>query len=514
MTGHPSFKLELGHMALTGLSFLGNTRGATGGKTFRASHRTAGALIEPDFHSSDLSDVELACTLAHDAFAPYRKLSGSDRGEFLTEIACSMDRVREEIVERYVIETGLPEARANNEFNRTIGQVRLFAHVAEDGSWADPRIETALPERQPLPKPDMRSLWIPLGPVAVFGASNFPLAYSVMGGDSASALAAGCPIVVKAHPAHPGVSELVANCVIEAAAATGMPEGVFSMLYDSGFEVGQALVADRHIKGVGFTGSQRGGLALWRLAMARKEPIPVYAEMGSVNPSVILPGKLADAEAMAKMMHGSLTMGMGQFCTKPGLIVTVGDAAAFIKHLEFLFENTPFGTMLTDGIEEAYNEGVRSRASAKKSQATVGGSPKSATLFTCDAATFMAHPELGEEIFGPAAIVVTCPSESTARKLISGIEGQLTGSIHGTGADLETAGQLFDALEQRVGRLLVNQVPTGLEVCTATVHGGPFPATTEPRSTSVGTMAILRWARPMCYQNVPQSLLPRALRTD
>ncbi|MEQ1932920.1 MAG: aldehyde dehydrogenase (NADP(+)) [Fimbriimonadaceae bacterium] len=501
-------------MALTGLSFLGNTRGATGGKTFRASHRAVGDLIEPDFHSSTLNDVDQVCALALDAFGTFRKLSGSDRASFLTEIARSMERVREEIVERYVIETGLPEARANNEFNRTIGQVRLFANVAEEGTWADPRIETALPDRQPLPKPDMRSLWIPLGPVAVFGASNFPLAYSVMGGDSASALAAGCPIIVKAHPAHPGVSELVANCVIEAAESTGMPEGVFSMLFDSGFEVGQALVCDPRIKGVGFTGSQKGGLALWRLAMARSEPIPVYAEMGSVNPSVILHGKLADPEAMAKTMHGSLTMGMGQFCTKPGLIITVGNADSFIKHLEVLFESTPFGTMLTDGIESAYNENVQARASAKKSQATVGGTPRSATLFTCDAATFIAQPELGEEIFGPAAIIVTCPNESTAEKLISGLEGQLTGSIHGTEADLDTAGQVFDALEQRVGRLLVNQVPTGLEVCSATVHGGPFPSTTEPRSTSVGTMAIQRWARPICYQNVPQSLLPRALRTD
>ncbi len=498
-------------MALLGLSFIGNQRGVAGGQTFKASNRLAGEPTEPEFCSATLSELDRACDLAMSAFKVFRKLPGSDRAEFLLEIVKRMEFAREEIVERYILETALPDARANNEFNRTIGQIKLFAQVAEEGSWVDARIETALPDRLPLPKPDMRSMWIPIGPIAVFGASNFPLAYSVMGGDSASALASGCPIVVKAHPAHPGVSELVANCVIEAAEATGMPEGVFSMLFDSGFEIGQALVKHPKIKGVGFTGSQRGGLALWKLAMAREEPIPVYAEMGSVNPTIILPGKLADAESMAKTMHASLTMGMGQFCTKPGLIFAVGESIAFTKHLGDLFESTGFGTMLTDGIAQAYNQGVKSRCNAKKAEITAGGTSNSATLFACDAATFAANPSLGEEVFGPSAIVVRCATLDEAASLIEELAGQLTGSIHGTPDDLTNAGAIFDALEQRVGRLLINQVPTGLEVCTSTVHGGPFPATTEPRSTSVGTMAINRWARPICYQNVPASLLPPSL---
>ncbi|MEQ1823107.1 MAG: aldehyde dehydrogenase family protein, partial [Fimbriimonadaceae bacterium] len=246
-------------MALTGLSFIGYSRGEQGGAVFQASHRERSEPIGPQYHSAKASELQVACELALAAFNPFRKLSGATRGAFLSEIANQMEASRDEIVARYVIETGLPEVRANGEFNRTIGQIRLFAQVASEGTWVDPRIETAVPDRQPLPKPDMRSMWIPIGPVAVFGASNFPLAYSVMGGDSASALAAGCPIIVKAHAAHPGVSEIVGNCVIAAAQSTGMPEGVFSMLYDSGFEIGQALVAHPAVKGVGFTGSQRGG---------------------------------------------------------------------------------------------------------------------------------------------------------------------------------------------------------------------------------------------------------------
>jgi alpha-ketoglutaric semialdehyde dehydrogenase len=458
---------------------------------------------------TETADVGLAADLAWQAFLTYRHISGKDRARFLRKIAEEIEAASAQIVPKYVEESHLPEARANGELARTAGQLRLFATVAEEGKWRDPRIETAIPDRQPLPKPDMRSLWIALGPVAVFGASNFPLAFSVAGGDTASALAAGCPVIVKAHPAHPGVSEIVADCVLRAAKATGMPEGVFSMLYNDGFETGQALVQHPKIKAVGFTGSQRGGLALWRLAQARSEPIPVYAEMGSVNPSFLLPAILAtNSDGLAKTFATGITMGVGQFCTNPGLIVTVGPAAAFVKALEkYLSEYIPT-PMLTPGIAAAYAEGVKARS---EDYTVAPVLKEGAALFVTEANRFIANPHLQEELFGPATLVVICKDAGEANEVAECLEGQLTASLHGTEGDLLNARSLFQALELKAGRLIVNQLPTGLEVCSATVHGGPFPATTDSRTTSVGSMAIQRWARPICYQNTPADLLPDAL---
>lgn len=455
------------------------------------------------------ANVDSACRLAASAFDVYRHVSGQDRAAFLEAIAKNLEARTEDIVATYMQESHLPEPRARGELARTTGQLRMFASVATDGSWKDARIETALPDRQPIPKPDLRSTWIALGPVVVFGASNFPLAFSTVGGDTASALAAGCPVIVKAHPAHPLLSEIVAECVSSAATETGMPEGIFSLLFDEGFEIGQALVKHPAIKAVGFTGSQRGGVALWRLAQERKEPIPVYAEMGSINPSFLLPGKLKeDPDALAKTMATGVTMGTGQFCTNPGLIITVGDADRFVQVLsESLNEYTP-GQMLTTAIAMAHAEGVEGRRSQPN---VISKTDTGAALFVTDAKTFMENERLHEELFGPSTLVVTCDDLAQAIQLANSLEGQLTATLHGTPKDLTDAKDLFHALELKVGRLIVNQLPTGLEVCSATVHGGPFPATTDSRSTSVGSMAIQRWARPICYQNVPAELLPSGL---
>lgn len=489
-------------------SFLGFNRSAPSGGSFVARDRHSGIQLDGAFSSAAPADVDLAMRLGAKAFRAYRELGGRRRAEFLRAIADQLEARRETIVPRAMAESGLPEARLNGELGRTCGQLRMFATIAEDGSWADVRIDPAQPDRKPAPAPDVRSMLRPLGPVAVFGASNFPLAFSVAGGDTASALAAGCPVVVKAHPAHPGTSEIAAEAIVEAAKQTGMPEGVFSMLFDEGLSVGVALVAHPGTKAVGFTGSRRGGLALWRLANDRREPIPVYAEMGSVNPSVVLPGKLT--EEFAAGLHASATMGVGQFCTNPGLVITVGPCDSFRDAFVAKMAATTACPMLTDAIGAAYLQGanVLGEAVSTLVKPTVIGAP---TVFEVDAKAFLANPRLQEEVFGPCTLLVACGDAAEAITVIRSLEGQLTGSIHGSDADLAGAKDLVDELEEKVGRLIVNQFPTGVEVNSSMVHGGPFPATTDSRTTSVGGRAILRWVRPVCYQDFPAALLPGEL---
>jgi len=460
-------------------------------------------------YSRAIADVDAACRLAKDAFNAYRKLAGDRRASFLEAIAEELELRIDSLVPTYIEESHLPEARARGELARTTDQLRMFAAMAKTDSWRDPRIETAIPDRQPIPKPDMRSLWIPLGPVAVFGASNFPLAFSTAGGDTASALAAGCPVIVKAHPAHPRLSEIVAQAIVAAATRTGMPDGVFSLLFDDGFTVGQALVRHASIKAVGFTGSQKGGVALWRMAQERPEPIPVYAEMGSINPSFLLPGKLSsDPEGLAIMLATGITMGCGQFCTNPGLLVTVGPADAFVQALGFKLEEYQPSVMLTPSISEAFRTGIEGRSLEPGIHRMT---KEGATLFMTSAENFIQNHKLHEELFGPSTLLVECADIEEAIRVAESLEGQLTATIHGNPDELASAAALFDVLELKVGRMIVNQLPTGLEVCSSTVHGGPFPATTDSRTTSVGAMAIHRWARPVCYQNVPGSLLPPML---
>jgi NADP-dependent aldehyde dehydrogenase len=438
----------------------------------------------------------------------------------LRAIASGLESASESLVARAMLETALPEARLRGEVGRTCGQLRLFASVLEEGSWQNARIDTALPDRKPLPRPDLRSMLFPVGPVAVFGASNFPLAFSVAGGDTASALAAGNPVIVKAHSAHPGTSELAAAVIAEAIAQCGMPGGVFSMLYDAGFAIGQALVQHPAIQAVAFTGSKRGGRALMDLAAARENPIPCFAEMSSVNPVFVLPGALAsDPEAKAKGLHGSFTLGAGQFCTKPGLVFVpeAEGAATFSAELRSFTRATGGFTMLTPGIAEQYHRGlaVRQALGIARAEAPGTASPQAhAVLFEADLEAFRENPMLGEEIFGPSMLLVRWSDRSELIAAAEALDGHLTATILGTEADLAANQDLIAILERKVGRLLFNGYPTGVEVSHAMVHGGPYPATSDSRFTSVGSQAILRFVRPRCYQNFPQSALPEELRDE
>jgi NADP-dependent aldehyde dehydrogenase len=438
----------------------------------------------------------------------------------LETIADNIVALGDELVARVMAESGLPRPRVEGERGRTAGQLRLFAQVVRAGRYLEARIDPALPERKPQPRPDVRSRKIPLGPVAVFGASNFPLAFSVAGGDTASALAAGCPVVAKAHPAHPGTSELVGRAIRDAVAAVGLPEGVFSLVFDSAYEIGQALVADPRIKAVGFTGSRRGGLALMKIAQERPEPIPVYAEMSSINPVLLLEGALAErGEQIAQAFVASLMMGAGQFCTSPGLLLGIaGDGLDRFTEAakRALIEAAP-GTMLTPGIHQAYCAGVEALARHPQVETVARGKAGhnyqgQAGLFATGAEAFLADAHLKEEVFGSSSLIVRCPDAAALAEVVESLEGQLTASLHMSASDHDDARKLLPVLERKVGRILVNGFGTGVEVTNAMVHGGPYPSTSDGRSTSVGTMAIDRFLRPVAYQDLPDDLLPPELR--
>ena len=508
-------------MPITGEMLIGATALRGTDKPMRAVEAATGQPMDPAFGGGTAADVERACALAWAAFDSYRETGLEERARFLEAIAQGILDIGDPLVERCMAESGLPRARLEGERARTVGQLRLFAEAVREGGWIEARVDPALPQRQPLPRPDLRQRHIALGPVAVFGASNFPLAFSVAGGDTASALAADCPVVVKAHSAHPGTSELVGRAVQAAVARCGLPEGVVSLLFGSGNVVGQGLVADPRIKAVGFTGSRAGGTALMKIAAARPEPIPVYAEMSSINPVFLLPKALAArAEGIGKAFVGSLTLGAGQFCTNPGLALAVEgpDLDAFLASAAEALGGAPAQTMLTPGILEAYQTGVahlagnnRVRKVASGRLATAGTQGEAA-LFETTASHFMDDPALAEEVFGAASLVIRCPDVETMLRLAEGLEGQLTATVQMDEGDLETARLLLPVLERKVGRILVNGYPTGVEVSHAMVHGGPYPSTSDGRSTSVGTLAIRRFLRPVCYQDLPAALLPQALR--
>ena len=462
--------------------------------------------------------MDAACAAAAAAFADYRSTTAEQRAQFIEAIATNIEAVKDAIVERAVAESGLPQARLTGEVGRTTGQLRLFAGVLREGSWNGARIDPALPDRTPLPRPDIRQRSVPLGPVAVFGASNFPLAFSVAGGDTASALAAGCPVVVKAHDAHPGTSELVGRAITDAVAAAGLPAGTFSLLYGYGPELGVALVTDPRIKAVGFTGSRSGGMALVAAAAARPEPIPVYAEMSSINPVFLLDGALDSRGAdLGRAFVGSLTLGSGQFCTNPGLVIAVDGAGldAFIGAARDAIAQSSATPMLTPGIADAFAKGVTKltgeadlivRGETSDSETTCR-----AALFATDAKSFLKSETLQAEVFGSSSLVVRCADAAEMRAVAENIEGQLTATVHADESDLEDARQLLPLLELKAGRILFDGWPTGVEVCHAMVHGGPSPATSDSRTTSVGARAIERYLRPVCYQDVPKSLLPSAI---
>lgn len=506
-------------ITLQGTSFIGPTRSRGTTSCGHGTNPASGAKLDPEYFAATPDEVEQAVRLADEAFPVYAAMSGQHRGAFLRAIAERIEAAADQIATRGPAETGLPEARMRGETARTCGQLRMFASLVEEGSWVDARIEKAQPDRQPLPKPDIRSMLVPLGPVAVFCASNFPLAFSVAGGDTASALAAGCPVVAIAHHSHPGLAEIVGSAVAKAAEETGVPDGVFSLLYGGGRTVGQAVVKHPVIQAVGFTGSRAGGTALMAAAAARPQPIPVYAEMSSVNPVVLLPGALAkDEEALAEAFFGSLTLGVGQFCTNPGLVfLPDGCGEKFLAKLKSLVEAGAPGTMLNAGICAAYQEsaeaiaalpGVETLARSAGECGTGQGAP---AAFTVRAKDFVANDALQGEMFGPATLVVR-GSLDEITGAISGLEGQLTATLHGTEQELADQPELLTALRARCGRLLFGGFPTGVEVCSSMVHGGPYPSTSDGRSTSVGTMAIFRFCRPAAWQNFPDQALPPELR--
>ncbi len=513
-----SMTATLAANTLTGQMIIAGTPVSGTGEQVRGFDPSAGKSLEPVYQHGDASHVETACAAAADAFAAYRATTSEQRATFLEAIATNIEAISEALIARAVAESGLPLPRITGEVGRTTGQLRLFAGVLREGSWNGARIDTALPDRTPLPRPDIRQRFIPLGPVAVFGASNFPLAFSVAGGDTASALAAGCPVVVKGHDAHPGTSELVARAISDAVRQSGLPAGTFSLLFGSGPDLGITLVTDPRIKAVGFTGSRSGGLALVAAAAARPEPIPVYAEMSSINPVFLLDGALATrGDDLGRAFVGSLTMGSGQFCTNPGLVIAVDSPGldAFIVAAREALSAAPATPMLTPNIARSYASGVDALAGAAdlvgRGEGPTGETSCRAALFATDAPSFLNSEVLQAEVFGSSSLIVRCADGDEMHAVAEGIEGQLTATVHADDSDVDEAGRLLPLLELKAGRILFDGWPTGVEVCHAMVHGGPFPATSDSRSTSVGARAIERFLRPIAYQSVPKSLLPSAI---
>lgn len=492
--------------------------------SYQAIDPSTGEALAPVLSKASSQQVTTAVAAAATASGEFRRSSLEKRADFLRACAEEIMALGDTLVERAMAETGLPRVRIEGERGRTCGQLNLFADTILQGEFLDVRIDTAMPDRQPVPRPDLRYMKQAVGPVVVFGASNFPLAFSVAGGDTAAAFAAGCPVLVKGHSSHPGTSELVSQAIATAVNSSGLPSGVFSLLMGSGREVGAALVVAPEVKAVGFTGSFAGGMALVKLAAERKEPIPVFAEMGSVNPVVLLPEALnTSSGTIAEAFVGSLNMGVGQFCTNPGLVLAIESDAldGFIGSVTQTLAQQSAGVMLNEGIRQAYTQGVAAISSQPGvTTQAVGEEPVNlgfcgrATLLTVSASDFITNPELTEEMFGPAALLVKCRDLDELTAAVKGLQGQLTATIHTATGEMASYTELVDLLTQRVGRLLVNGFPTGVEVCHAMVHGGPFPASTDARFTSVGTAAIERFLRPICLQNYPHELLPAPLQNN
>lgn len=511
-------------MTIAGNMIIGQELVKGSKKAIYGINPATGENLEPAYLGGGAEEVERACALADQAFDAYRETDLESRAKFLEQIAANLAANGPAIIERAGLESGLPKARLEGELGRTMNQLKLFAEEVRAGRWIGVKIDTAMPERTPLPRSDLRLRHIPLGPVAVFGASNFPLAFSVAGGDTASALAAGCPVVVKGHSAHPGTSELVGKAIQAAVKSCGMPEGTFSLLFGSGADIGSALVDDARIKAVGFTGSRSGGVALMKIAAARPEPIPVYAEMSSINPVYLLPEALKNrADSIATGFVNSMLMGSGQFCTNPGLLIVKESPQldAFISKVTDLITVAQPSTMLTPGIHQAFEFGVQKLKSnpnvelLAQAQDTSGPNQCRARLFVTSAQAFLKDHTLRDEVFGSTSLVIRCKTDEEILELTNSLEGQLTATVLMDPSDNnDFVKKLLSILERKVGRILFNGYPTGVEVCHAMVHGGPFPATSDSRTTSVGTEAIWRFLRPVCYQDFPSDLLPQALRDD
>ena len=493
------------------------------GKTFSAVAPATGSELDGVFFNASAQDVNEALVAATAAHQLYKNIKKSFKAFFIRTIAEEIESITDMLVNRASAESGLPVARLLGEVGRTTGQLRLFANLVEEGSWVNAIIDQAQPDRKPLPKSDIRRMMVPLGPVVVFGASNFPLAFSVAGGDTASALAAGCPVIVKAHPAHPGTSALVGAAIMSAVEKTGMPKGVFSMLFDSGYTIGAALVAHQEVKAVTFTGSYKGGMALVKIAQERKQPIPVFAEMGSINPVILLPEALEErAEEIAATYAGSITLGAGQFCTNPGLLLAIESPSLqkFVDKLVASIAVVPSATMLTPGICENYQT-LSQSVLAEKGVELLGTSnvlneaaknQALASVAKVSATAFLDNPKLQEEIFGPYSLLVIAEDSAQLQQVVSVLEGQLTTTIMAAKNELSKYSILVGQLTDITGRLILNGVPTGVEVCAAMQHGGPFPATNDSRFTSVGSTAVYRFVRPLAWQDWEDELLPDELK--
>jgi NADP-dependent aldehyde dehydrogenase len=509
-------------MVIEGKNLIGFTQSAQGERTFRGFNPRSASALDPAFHEASQSEIDRALELAAEAAVTLRSVSAEKRADFLLAIREEILALGDVLVERAAQESGLDMARLQGERDRTTNQLKLFADIVKEGSWVDARIDTPLEDRKPLPRADIRRMLRPIGPVVVFGASNFPLAFSVAGGDTTAAFAAGNPVVVKGHPAHPGTSELVAGAIAKTVKAQGLPEGTFSLLHATSPEVSIALVKHRETRAVGFTGSQKAGRALFDAAARRPDPIPVYAEMGSTNPLFVFPSAIqGKAAKLAEALFKSATISVGQMCTCPGLVFGVEseDFRSLVSGLAEYFEKGTPGTMLTPGVAKLYEERFRSAAGVETVAVhkSANGAASQRTegqpgLIVTDAPTWLGNETLHEEIFGPATVVVRCGSAAEVMQCAEKLAGSLTAAIHGNVDELAANGGLVDLLSRKAGRLIFNGFPTGVEVGYAMHHGGPYPATTDEKFTSVGSAAILRFARPLCYQNFPEALLPPELR--
>jgi NADP-dependent aldehyde dehydrogenase len=510
-------------MQLTGKNHIGFQLTAHSKKAFKCFSSVTQEELPTRYFEASKAEVDQALKLAERGFKRYKQLPPNDRARLLDQIALEIDNLGETLIKQAQLETGLPESRLVGERSRTTGQLRFFAQHIREGSWVEATIDTANTARHPVPKPDIRSLLGPIGPVVVFSASNFPLAFSVAGGDTASALAAGNSVVVKAHAAHAGTSELVAHAITAAIKKCNLPEGIFSLIHGSSFEPGEQLVLHPSTRAVGFTGSLSGGRALMDLAQKREQPIPVFAEMGSTNPVFILEHALkSKPQALAKQLAGSVTLGVGQFCTKPGLIILMESQEAQVFESAFIDEINAISSapMLHKGIANSFDNAVTktlavsgvaeiSRSTDNRDSRQVMGRP---ILAKVSAETFLDTPLLHEEVFGPYSLVVTCKTQADFERIANALQGQLTVTILGQGHDLANYQSLIEVINEKAGRLIYNGVPTGVEVCNAMHHGGPYPATSDARFTSVGLKAIKRFVKPIAYQNWPDHLLPQELQ--
>ncbi|NOQ92314.1 MAG: aldehyde dehydrogenase family protein [Flavobacteriaceae bacterium] len=508
---------------ITGKNYIGNDLSAKGKITFKTFNPKTNNQNEFIHTEASNDELEQAVNLASQAFKTYKNISGNRKSNFLNAIADEILDLGEALIQIYCSETGLPEGRAIGERGRTIFQLRSFAELIKEGSWVEATIDTAIPDREPIPKTDLRKMLSPLGPVVVFGASNFPLAYSTAGGDTAAALASGCPVIVKSHPMHAGTGELVASAIVKAAIKTGMPNGVFSNLNSSGIKVGVDLVNHPQVKAVGFTGSINAGRALFDLANQRKEPIPVFAEMGSVNPVILLPQAVNKrGEVLAKTYAGSITLGSGQFCTNPGLILGIknDDLTAFINTLSDEIVKIEPTCMLHPNIignfeknkkKAAEQKGVTVKAAYDSGVETNYGRQ---TILTVEGDTFLNNTALHHEVFGPFSLVVECENKEQLLEIVTRLEGQLTGTVLAEENELVENQEIIEALQNKVGRIIFNGVPTGVEVCPSMQHGGPYPASTDSRFTAVGVDSIKRWVRPISFQDWPNQMLPEELKNE